>query len=151
MKTLDLSEGDGYLGFQIAPMLDVMFVLMLFFMVMASTVKVERELNSRLPGSAEVNESMDFPDEQIISITNSGEILLNDDPIESPGNNDLPALKGTLKRLKENADAAKTEMLVTIVSEQDAVYRRIVDVLDSLAACQITSVTFTTTDEEVSP
>ena len=31
------------MGFQIAPMIDVVFVIMLFFMVMAGAVKVERE------------------------------------------------------------------------------------------------------------
>ena len=36
-------------GFQIAPMIDVVFVIMLFFMVMAGAVKVERELKTLFP------------------------------------------------------------------------------------------------------
>ena len=39
------------LGFQIAPMIDVVFVIMLFFMVMAGQVQVEQELNLKLPGT----------------------------------------------------------------------------------------------------
>ena len=36
-----VEEDTGSIGFQIAPMVDVVFVIMLFFMVMAGAVKVE--------------------------------------------------------------------------------------------------------------
>ena len=42
---------DGDVGFQIAPMVDVVFVLMLFFMASAGSQVAERELNINLPGS----------------------------------------------------------------------------------------------------
>ena len=38
------SVGDGEFGFQIAPMLDILFVLLLFFMVMAGAQKHETAL-----------------------------------------------------------------------------------------------------------
>ena len=44
---LELNPNEGNLGFQIAPMIDVVFVIMLFFMVMAGAVKVENELNTQ--------------------------------------------------------------------------------------------------------
>ncbi len=40
---------DGDIGFQIAPMVDVVFVLMLFFMASAGSQVVEKELNINLP------------------------------------------------------------------------------------------------------
>ena len=40
---------DGDIGFQIAPMVDVVFVLMLFFMASAGQQVVERELSVALP------------------------------------------------------------------------------------------------------
>ena len=39
-------------GFQIAPMVDVVFVLMLFFMACAGWQKNERELSASPPGQA---------------------------------------------------------------------------------------------------
>jgi biopolymer transport protein ExbD len=132
-------------------MLDVMFVLMLFFMVMAGSVKIERELNTKLPGNAPTSESVDFPDEQIISIAANGDVLLNDEPIETAASNkSLPQLSAAMQRLKQNADAAKTELLVTLVSEGDTPYSRAVQVLDALALCEIKGVTFSTTDDSVS-
>jgi len=148
MKRLDLNVNDGSVGFQIAPMIDVVFVIMLFFMVMAGAVKVEKELNSQLPGVAETSGSTDFVDEQLITITEAGEVSLNDEALDTPDSHDLPQLKGTLMRLKQNADAAKTPVIVTIISEEMAKYSRTVDVLNALAVAKIDSVSFTVTEEE---
>ena len=70
MRSLDQNLNQGSFGFQIAPMIDVVFVIMLFFMVMAGAVKIENELNTQLPGTASTSSSTDFVDEQIIQ--NSG-------------------------------------------------------------------------------
>jgi biopolymer transport protein ExbD len=134
-------------GFQIAPMIDVVFVIMLFFMVMAGAVKVENELNTTLPGSTESSSATDFVDEIIISISENGEVMLNDEPFDSPESRDLPRLRDTLMRLKQNADNAKTPAVVTIVSEPNAKYSRTIDVLDILAVAKIENVTFSVSDE----
>ena len=148
MKRFEANSTDGNLGFQIAPMIDVVFVIMLFFMVMAGAVKVEKEINSQLPGSAETSGGTEFTDEQIIGISEAGEVTLNDEPFDSAASHDLPQLKATLQRLKANADAAHTPCTVTIVSDEQAKYSRTVDVLDALAAARIESVTFTVDESE---
>ena len=135
-------------GFQIAPMIDVVFVIMLFFMVMAGAVKIENELNTQLPGTAATSTSTDFVDEQIITISDTGEVSLNDEPFDTPQSKELPELRGTLMRLKQNADAAKTPAVVTIISDEQAKYSRTVDVLDALAVAKIDNVTFTVAEEE---
>src|SRR2546423_7312665 len=131
----DLNQGS--FGFQIAPMIDVVFVIMLFFMVMAGAVKIENELNTQLPGTASTSTSTDFVDEQIITISDSGEVSLNDEPFDSAQSKDLPQLKATLMRLKQNADAAKTPAVVTIVSDEQAKYSRTTAVLDPLAEVEL--------------
>ena len=145
---LDLDQNQAAFGFQIAPMIDVVFVIMLFFMVMAGAVKIENELNSQLPGVAETENSTEFVDEQIIAISDAGEVTLNDEPFDSPQSKDLPQLKATLMRLKQNADAAKTPAVVTIISDEQAKYSRAIDVLDVLAVARIDNVTFTINEEE---
>ena len=134
-------------GFQIAPMIDVVFVVLVFFMSLSATIKVEQELNSRLPGSATTSAAVAFPDEQIIAVELSGQVLLNDDPVDSPTDSDLPRLLATLKRLRQNAAAAQTTLVVTIASDPLAPYSRTVDVLNTLAAAQVENVTFTVSDE----
>lgn len=148
MRHLEMHSNEGNVGFQIAPMIDVVFVIMLFFMVMAGQVRVERELNSQLPGVAETSGPTDFVDEQIITISDNGEISLNDEPMGAPNDRNLQQLKDTLSRLKQNADAAKTPAIVTIISDEQAKYSRTVDVLDALAVAKIESVSFTINEED---
>ncbi|MEQ1861658.1 MAG: biopolymer transporter ExbD [Chthoniobacteraceae bacterium] len=149
MKRFDPTAGnDMHLGFQIAPMIDVVFVIMLFFMVMAGAVKVERELNTKLPGTAETSGPTEFVDEIIINISETGEVTLNDEPMDAPADKQLPQLRGTLLRLKQASDAAKAPTLVTVISEPEAKYARTIDVLDALAVAQIENVTFTVGEEE---
>jgi biopolymer transport protein ExbD len=147
-RRFETNWNDGTLGFQIAPMIDVVFVIMLFFMVMAGSVRVEKELNSQLPGNAETTGATEFADEQIININENGEVLLNEEPMDTPQSRDLPQLRVTLARLKQAGDEAKTPTLVTVVSEPNAKYSRTVDVLDALAVAGISNVTFTVSDEE---
>jgi biopolymer transport protein ExbD len=148
MKHFEPNPNEGNVGFQIAPMIDVVFVIMLFFMVMAGAVKVEREINSQLPGNAETSTATDFVDEQIIGISETGEVTLNDEPFDSPASTELPQLKATLLRIKQNADNAHAPCTVTIVCDEKAKYGRAIDVLDALAVAKIESVTFTTDDED---
>ena len=147
-RRFDSNWNDGNLGFQIAPMIDVVFVIMLFFMVMAGSVRVEKELNSQLPGNAETSGATDFVDEQIINIAENGEVQLNEEPMDNAKSRELTQLKATLTRLKKAGDEAKTPTLVTVVSEPNAKYSRTVDVLDALAVAGVTNVTFTVSDEE---
>jgi len=134
------------LGFQIAPMIDVVFVVLVFFMSLCAAIKVEAELNTKLPGNATTSASVDFPDEQTISIEVNGQVLLNDAPFDAPNDSDLPSLTDTLKRLKQNAENAKTVLLVTISSDPKAPYFRTIDVLNALAAAAVDNVTFTVDD-----
>jgi len=148
MKPFINAQKDAELGFQIAPMIDVVFVIMLFFMVMAGSVKTERELNSQLPGNAETSGATEFVDEQVITITEAGEVSLNDEPLSPAGDLAMQRLKDTLTRLKVAGDQAKSPTLVTVVSEPNAKYSRTIDVLDALAVAGINQVTFTVNEEE---
>ena len=140
------SENVPDLGFQIAPMIDVVFVVLVFFMSLTAAIKVEAELNTKLPGNATTTASVDFPDEQTIGIEATGQVLLNEAPFDTVNDPELPTLTDTLKRLKQNAANAKTTLLVTISSDPKAPYYRTIDVLNALAAAAIDNVTFTVDD-----
>lgn len=148
MRLRQQNDLGGNVGFQIAPMIDVVFVIMLFFMVMAGAVKVERELATKLPGTAETAGSTEFTDEQIITIAETGEVSLNDEPFDTAQSHELPQLRATLLRFKQACDASKSPAIVTIVSEEQAKYSRTIDVLDALAVAKIDNVTFTVNEED---
>ncbi|MBU6181331.1 MAG: biopolymer transporter ExbD [Verrucomicrobia bacterium] len=127
---------------QMGPMIDMVFLLLVFFMVSAKPIKQESDVNIGLPGTVAQEEVLDIPDEQRIKIDASGQVILNDQPIDSPQSPDLPNLTATLKRFKESADANKSEALVTIDADDQANHQRIVTVLNACAVAKITGVTF---------
>ena len=139
-------------GFQIAPMIDVVFVIMLFFMVMAGSQKKEMELKSQLPGVAPASPDapQEMPDEIVITIEESGIVLMNDEEFDNPPParplppelDKLPNMTATLKRLKQEADNRKAKVIVTIEAEEQAKYERVIDVLNSLAIAKVANVTF---------
>ena len=133
---------------QMGPMIDMVFLLLVFFMVSAKPIKQESDVNIGLPGTVAQEEAVDIPDEQRIKIQPDGTIVLNDQPIEAPQNNELVNLIGTLKRFKESADANKSEALVTIDADDQANHQRIVSVLNACAVANITGVTFADSSSE---
>lgn len=127
-------------------MIDVVFVIMLFFMVMAGAVKMERFLPARLPGVA-VDAKVKVPDLEIaIGVDEDGTITLNDEVFDSASSKELPALTATLQRLKAAADQQHDQVLVSVAAEQDARYERIVAALNALSKAQIANVTFSVSE-----
>lgn len=148
MRRLELDPNEGGVGFQIAPMIDVVFVIMLFFMVMAGEVKVEKELNCQLPGTVDTAKDAAFVEEQVIQITTTGEVSLNEDPVGKADDKILQELRNRLARVKKNCDAAKTPCQITIASESKTKHGRVMDVADACAEVGITSLSFNVTEEE---
>lgn len=133
---------------QMGPMIDMVFLLLVFFMVTAKPIKQESDISIGLPGTVAQEEAIDIPDEQRITIQVSGQVLLNEQPMDSPVSEELPALLAILKRFKESSDANKSEALVTIDVEDGARHQRIVNVLNTCAKAEITGVTFADDSEE---
>jgi biopolymer transport protein ExbD len=130
------------LGFQIAPMIDVVFVILLFFIVQASDIQVENAHVTKLPGTVETQSDTPMPDEIAISIEDDGQVFLNDDPLDTPEAKMLPELASNLNQLRESSEASKSEVLVTIYANELARYERVVDVLDAMSRAKITNVSF---------
>lgn len=128
--------------FQIAPMIDVIFILILFFMCSAGAVKTEMHLSTSLPGRVAAGKPIKVPDEQIIEIQNNGTVILNGKTFDNPTLRAMPQLVKTLVRFRESSINNKTDAMVTIAPQPDAPYQRIVDVLDACAAAKIKIVTF---------
>jgi biopolymer transport protein ExbD len=131
-----------HLGFQIAPMIDVVFVIMLFFMVMAGAVQVEHELNLKLPGTIPASGPVDPVEETQIRVTDGGEVLLNDDPVGEAGDSKLQNLTASMVRLAEASKAVGSKIVVIITADEMAPYQRVINVLNSLSIAKIQNVTF---------
>ena len=63
---------------QMGPMIDMVFLLLVFFIVTAKPIKQESYISLGLPGTVAAEESVDLPDEQRIRIEDDGRVILND-------------------------------------------------------------------------
>ena len=140
---MDLREmAEEKVELQIAPLIDVVFLLLIYFMVSASLKKKETDMAISLPTSVETSEEMDMPDEQIIEIREDGLILLNAMPYGQDGSKYLPDLEETLALYKEASDAIGSPPLVTIAPDDKPMHDRVIDVLNACAYAGIKNISF---------
>ena len=133
---------------QIAPMIDVCFLLLFFYIVTSKPIKPEADVSTKLPGAVSQEESVDLPDEQRIEIRVDGQVVLNEQNLDAPNDTKLPQLLDTLKRFKEASDANQSEALVTLYPEDGVIHQRIIDVMNICAMAGIKGVTFASDPED---
>ncbi len=126
---------DGDHGFQIAPMLDILFVLLLFFMVSAGAQKHETNLTTQLPGG---QPGGDVPVQ--VTIDNDGQVMVNSVPTDTATDNKLP---DTIARLKGIVEAHATQPIV-ITPTRSTKHQRVIDVLNACAAAGVKNLAFGT-------
>jgi biopolymer transport protein ExbD len=126
---------EGEFGFQIAPMLDVLFVLLLFFMVTAGMQKHEATLTVPLPAKGH------GPSDAVpvnLNITAEGQILFNGVPVDADTGSRLPE---TTERLKTVLTGALDRPII-IEPDASARHQRVVDVLNACKAAMARNVVF---------
>ena len=131
---------------QIAPLIDVVFLLLIYFMVSSSLKRSEADLSMSLPSALAQSQELKMPDEQIIEVLANGHIVLNERQYTDPSKADLADLENTLTRYREASALMNTPAMITIAAEDDSRHERVIDVLNACAGAQITSVTFGTAE-----
>lgn len=127
---------------QIAPLIDVVFLLLIYFMVSSSLKRSEADLSMSLPSAVAQTQEMKMPDEQIIEVLANGHIVLNDREYTDPNKADMADLEHTLTRYREASALMNTPAMITIAAEDDSKHERVIDVMNACAGARITSVTF---------
>jgi biopolymer transport protein ExbD len=123
-------------------MIDIVFLLLIYFMVTTTIVKEEADLGVKLPSSMAAPPGTPLPEQHYIDILIDGTILLNGMPTDNPGNPSLPNLTRTLTQLKLSSDRAGLQTLVIIQPDPEAYQQSVVHVLNALKAVGISSISF---------
>ena len=133
---------DEVMELQIAPLIDCVFQLLIYFMVATSLHKTEADLGIRLPGAVMQGTPLQLPDEQIIEIDAAGKVVLNNQIYGKDDPHNMPDLVATLSRYKQAADLARTKAMITVQAADDVEHQRIIDVMNACSAAGIKNVTF---------
>jgi biopolymer transport protein ExbD len=109
-------------GMNMTPMIDVVFLLIIFFMVGTKFYELEREFDVQVPEVSQANPLTSAPEEIIVSVQRDGKVFLGEEPT-------------TLVQLTErlaDARARYADQAVLVRGDGATAYQRVADVL---AAC----------------
>ena len=122
------------LGFLIAPMVDVLLVILVFFIVTWNFALSENELDVRVPTATKANEAQPYVGQVVINIAADGAVIVNRQRKNSQ------ELLELLKKLAQ----LYPDQAVIVRGDQGVEYKHIVDVLDICRQADIWNVAFAT-------
>ena len=128
-------------GLQIGPLIDVVFLLLIYFIVTSSLKSPEADLGIRLPGSMSQSTTLQMPDEQILEISAEGAVNLNNTLFANEGGRQMPELVEMLVRYRLASESTGNKALITIQAEDATKHQRVIDVMNACGEAGITNVT----------
>jgi len=133
------SNNDGDIGFQIAPMIDLILVLMVFFMTTVALKQVENELGIGLPGTSMGDTDAHATVDMHIEIDVDGAVTMNGDSVGEPRDKQLDKLRD---KLKEQIELFDDRIPVVIIPQPNVPHRRVIDVLNACSAAKVKNISF---------
>lgn len=125
-------------GFQIAPMIDIVFLLLIFFLVTWNFSRDEMDLDVQVPTAREGQESRRAVGEVILNVKADGTVVMNRRTM------DLEELRTSLSRIAE----LYPDQAVVLRGDKSTEYANIVEVLDVCRSANIWNVAFATNKPE---
>ncbi|MCS7231294.1 MAG: biopolymer transporter ExbD [Elusimicrobiota bacterium] len=122
---------------QMAPMIDIVFQLIIFFMCATTFQKYERDLRSNIPVMSEqvVQRKME---DVIVRIDKQGRVFVGNKEYQVV-KYEIPELIALLSRLKKFFP----DQSVIIEADKETHHQNVINVLNACAAANITNISFT--------
>ena len=124
MRIADANDGDE-LVLNLAPMIDVVFLLLVFFMVATTFAEEERQLDLTLPAAESGDEPQPLPEEIVVNVTSDGRLVVAGEELT----------RDDLRDLLERAARRDPELPVTVRGDEVARYGAVAAVLDLCRTC----------------
>jgi len=125
-------------GFQLAPLIDIVFLLLVFFVVTSALQQLERQMDLNVP-TAEEGRVPRQRAPYYINVTRDGTIIISNRTLTHD------ELKSWLKDLHDAYSAAPPP--VVIRADRDTAFQHFVRVLDACAAADIRNVAYANIEE----
>jgi biopolymer transport protein ExbD len=131
-------EAPQVMGFQIAPMVDILLVLMCFFIVTWNFAKKEMEIDVKVPAAESGKENAAAMNQTVLNVKVDGTVIWNRKPVSAE------ELRSRLRQLAE----IYPDYAIILRGDQKANYESIVAVLDICREANIWNVAFATAKVE---
>lgn len=130
----------------ISSLIDVSFLLLIYFLVTSTLRKEETDLSIVLPTQVPTD-SPDPIDPIAIKVETDGSITYDGQAISGPSTTSkpdrLPGLRTRLKEYKELADSSGSTPMVIVAAADEGKTQRFIDVINALAFVKIKNITMT--------
>lgn len=117
---------------QMAPLIDIIFLILVFFMVTSAYSNLESEVDITLPTADSAVQSERSQGEIFINVRDDGSIIVNERSME------IPELLGVLQRVAEYFPGGS----VIIRADEGVNHGRVMAVLDSCRKADIQNISF---------
>lgn len=131
------TRSDGEIGFQLAPMIDLILVLLVFFMLVAAGRPKENLLSVDTHGDGKHPSPHDIV--LTIGIDPDGSVNLDNLPLAAMGDRAMLRLH---EKLKEQKELFGDQTPVLIAPQPDVPHQRVMDVLNACAASGMKNLSF---------
>ncbi|MBV9619280.1 MAG: biopolymer transporter ExbD [Verrucomicrobia bacterium] len=121
-------------GIQLAPLVDVLLLLLIFFLLTWNAARNENELDVKVPKAKEAHEQTRPLGDVVVNVKADGGIVVNRRALTATELTDL--LKGLAQ--------LNSEQSVVVRGDETSAYKNIVSVLDICREAGITNVAFAT-------
>jgi len=121
-------------GIQLAPLVDVLLLLLIFFLLTWNAARNENELDVKVPKASEAKEKVTSLGPVVVNVKTDGTLVVNR-KIHTPAE-----LADLLKKLVQ----FDSEQAVVIRGDEAGAYKNIIGVLNTCTEAGITNVAFAT-------
>ena len=128
-----------HLGFQIAPMVDILLVLLVIFIVTWNFALSENAVDVKIPSAASAEEQKPYVNQVVLNVRKDGTVVLNRKPISS---------EELSKKLSELAELFPDQAVV-VRGDEELSYKNMMAVLDVCRNAKIWNVLFATSKTEL--
>jgi biopolymer transport protein ExbD len=125
-------------AFQIAPMVDILLVLLCFFVITWSMARKENELDVRVPAAQAAQESNPVVNQTVLNVKSDGSIVWDRKPIS----------RETLQEKLKSLASLSPDYAIILRRDVKTDYEHIVQVLDTCRQAGIWNVAFATSKAE---
>ncbi|MCA9409377.1 MAG: biopolymer transporter ExbD [Candidatus Omnitrophica bacterium] len=123
---------------QMAPLIDIIFLILIFFMTLSIFAQMESELSISVPKASESKQAVRSPGEIIINVTKEGDVFVNQKKLSF---DDLATMLQKVSVLFPNQP-------VIIRADESTYHKQVVKVLDACAKAQIWDISISTMKDE---
>ena len=127
-----------------APLIDVVFLLLIYFMVTSTLIRNEGDIAFQLPGP-DVITPIDLAVNAYIRIEGDGDVSIEGIHFDK-SDQKLQGLIHQVAALRQMAESQQSPFFVTLHPDDSTVQSRVVEVLDACAAAKVKKITFARRD-----